>query len=57
MNEYKFGLVEDCAMKILVKTFKTKREAQRYFRENGFTKDSEVWIERVPEDAKGELDK
>lgn len=57
MKEYKWGLVEDCAMKILVKTFKTKREAQMYFRENGFTKDCEAWIERVPADSKGELDR
>ena len=56
-KNFKWGLFEDCCMKILVKTFKTKREAQRYFRENGYTKDTEVWIDCVPADAKGELDK
>ena len=55
-KDFKYGLIEDCAMKILVKTFRTKREAQQYFRDNGYTKDSEAWIDRVPEDAKGTLD-
>ncbi|HQM00296.1 MAG TPA: hypothetical protein PLH98_07005 [Ruminococcus flavefaciens] len=43
-------------MKILNETFTTKREAQKAFREWGYTKDSEAWIEKIPMDAKGKFD-
>lgn len=56
-KDYKWGLFSDFGMKILNHTFRTKREAQKAFREYGYTKDSEAWIERVPADAKGKLDK
>ena len=54
---YKWGLFSDFFMKILNETFATKREAQRAFRECGYTKDSEAWIEKVPLDAKGRFDR
>jgi hypothetical protein len=44
-------------MKILNETFDTKREAQKAFRECGYTKDSEAWIERVPATVRGRFDK
>ena len=56
-NKYKWGLFSDYGMKILNETFRTKREAQKAFRECGYTKDSEAWIEKVPCDAKGRFDK
>ena len=55
-KNYKWGLFSDYGMKILNETFMTKREAQKAFRENGYTKDSEAWIEQVPLDAKGRFD-
>lgn len=55
-RDYKWGLFTDYGMRILVSTFDTKRDAQREFRRNGYTKDSEAWIEKVPVDAKGQLD-
>lgn len=54
---YKWGLFSDYGMRILNETFTTKREAQKAFREWGYTKDSEAWIEKVPMDAKGKFDK
>lgn len=56
-TKYKWGLFSDFGMKILNHTFRTKREAQEAFREYGYTKDSEAWIERVPVDAVGRLDR
>ena len=56
-KSYKWGLFSDYFMKILNETFVTKREAQRAFRECGYTKDSEAWIEKVPLDAKGRFDR
>lgn len=56
-EKYKWGLFSDFGQKLLNKTFRTKREAQRAFHEWGYTKDSEAWIERVPADAKGRLDR
>lgn len=56
-SKTKWGLFSDYGMKILNETFDTKREAQRAFREWGYTKDSEAWIERVPADAKGRFDR
>ena len=55
-KNYKWGLFSDYFMKILNETFATKREAQKAFREWGYTKDSEAWIEKVPMDAKGRFD-
>lgn len=55
-RDYKWGLFTDYGMRILVSTFDTKRDAQREFRRNGYTKDCEAWIEKVPVDAKGQLD-
>lgn len=58
MNKnYKWGLFSDFGMKILNETFEYKRDAQRAFRECGYTKDSEAWIEKVPLDAIGRFDK
>ncbi len=56
-KNYKWGLFSDSFMRILNETFTTKREAQKAFREYGYTKDSEAWIEKVPLDAKGRLDR
>ena len=56
-KNYKWGLFSDYFMRILNETFPTKREAQRAFRECGYTKDSEAWIEKVPLDAKGRFDR
>lgn len=53
----RWGLFSDFGMKILNETFDTKREAQKAFRECGYTKDSEAWIERVPATARGRFDK
>ena len=53
---YKWGLFSDYGMRILNETFTTKREAQKAFREWGYTKDSEAWIEKVPMDAKRKFD-
>ena len=55
-RDYKWGLFTDYGMKILVSTFETKRDAQKEFRRCGYTKDCEAWIEKVPVDAKGQLD-
>jgi len=55
-KDYKWGLFSDYGMRILNETFTPKREAQKAFREYGYTKDSEVWIEQVPLDAKGRFD-
>ena len=55
-SKTKWGLFSDYGMKILNETFATKREAQRAFRECGYTKDSEAWIERAPASAKGRFD-
>lgn len=52
----RWGLFSDYGMKILNETFDTKGEAQRAFREWGYTKDSEAWIERVPASATGRFD-
>lgn len=58
MNKnYKWGLFSDFGMKILNETFEYKRDAQRAFRECGYIKDSEAWIEKVPLDAVGRFDK
>ena len=56
-DKTRWGLFSDFGMRILNETFDTKREAQRAFREWGYTKDSEAWIERVPADAKGRFDR
>ena len=56
-KNYKWGLFSDNFMRILNETFATKREAQKAFREYGYTKDSEAWIEKVPLDAKGRFDR
>lgn len=53
----RWGLFSDFGMKILNETFDTKREAQKAFKEWGYTKDSEAWIEEVPADAVGKFDK
>ncbi len=55
--KYKWGLFSDFFMRILNETFPTKREAQRAFKEWGYTKDSEAWIEKVPLEAKGRFDR
>jgi hypothetical protein len=55
-KDYKWGLFSDYGMRILNETFMTKREAQKTFREYGYTKDSEAWIEQVPLNAKGRFD-
>ncbi len=57
MAKMKWGLFSDYGMRILNETFATKREAQKAFREYGYTKDSEAWIERVPMDAKGRFER
>lgn len=44
-KDYKWGLFSDYGMRILNETFTTKREAQKAFREYGYTKDSEAWID------------
>lgn len=56
-KDYKWGMFSDYGMKLLNETFATKREAQKAFKECGYTKDSEVWIEKVPLDAVGRFDK
>ena len=55
-KSYKWGLFSDYGMRILNETFTTKRKAQKAFKEYGYTKDSEAWIEQVPLDAKGRFD-
>lgn len=57
MAKMKWGLFSDYGMRILNETFATKREAQKAFREYGYTKDSEAWIERVSMDAKGKFER
>ena len=39
-KNYTWGLFSDYGMRILNETFTTKREAQKAFREWGYTKDS-----------------
>ena len=56
-DKTRWGLFSDFGMRILNETFDTKREAQRAFREWGYTKDSEAWIEKVPADAKGRFNR
>lgn len=53
----RWGLYSDFGQKILNETFDSKREAQKAFREYGYTKDSEAWIEEVDETAVGKFDK
>lgn len=55
-KHYRWGIFVDFGMRILEETFDTYREAQRAFREWGFTRDSEAWIEKVPVTAVGRLD-
>lgn len=52
----RWGLYSDFGQKILNETFDSKREAQKAFREYGYTKDSEAWIEEVDETAVGKFD-
>lgn len=55
---YKWGLYEDCARHILIKTFNSYKEARAYMRYNEYDpKISEVWLEKVALDAVGQLDK
>ena len=53
----RWGLYSDFGQRILNETFDSKREAQKAFREYGYTKDSEAWIEEVDETAVGKFDK
>ena len=53
----RWGLYSDFGQRILNETFDSKREAQKAFRECGYTKDSEAWIEEVDETAVGKFDK
>lgn len=55
-RDYRWGLFSDYGMKLLNFTADTKKEAQKIFREMGYTKDSEAWIDKVPVDAKGRFD-
>ncbi len=55
-KDYKWGLFSDYGMRILNETFPTKQEAQKAYREYGYTKDSEAWIEKVPLNAKGRFE-
>lgn len=55
-KDYKWGLFSDYGMRILNETFQTKREAQKAFREYGYTNGSEAWIEKVPFSAKGRFE-
>lgn len=55
---YKWGLYEDSAQHILIKTFGSYREARAYMRYNDYDpKISEVWLEKVVSDAVGQLDR
>lgn len=54
--KYRWGLYSDYGMRILNFTTDTKAEAYKIFKDMGYTKDSEAWIERVPVDAKGRFD-
>lgn len=55
---YKWGLYEDSAQHILIKTFSNYREARAYMRYNEYNpNESEVWLEKVAPDAVGQLDK
>lgn len=55
---YKWGLYEDSAQHILIKTFRSYREARTYMRYNEYDPNiSEVWLEKVALDAIGQLDK
>lgn len=55
---YNWGLFEDCAQHILVKTFSSYKEARAYMRYNEYDPNiSEVWLEKVAIDAVGQLDK
>lgn len=53
----RWGLYSDFGQRLLNETFDNKREAQKAFREYGYTKDSEAWIEEVDETAIGKFDK
>ena len=53
----RWGLYSDFGQRLLNETFDSKREAQKAFREYGYTKDSEAWIEEVDETAVGKFDK
>lgn len=55
-KDYRWGLFSDYGQKILNLTRDTKREVQQEFRAWGYTKDSEVWIEKVSPDARGRFD-
>lgn len=42
-----FAIYQDCAQHILLGKTRTKREAQKWLKDNGYTKDAEVWIEPI----------
>lgn len=55
---YKWGLYEDSAQHILIKTFSSYREARAYMHYNEYNpNESEVWLEKIAVDAVGQLDK